>query len=375
MLKPAPDSTTPTARVQELLDIAVRGLRRMFDETSELFCDRLMLDGDQWQRVGISERYSLMCYLGLHEAERSGIRTGFDPAQLTRNLAKDLKWLTNIGDLGCLLWAVARITPEDLSELWPRLHLASALERYVDARTGAAMELAFFLTGIAEAHCKQAGLPGIEDLLNKAEQRLMSNRGESGLFGHMARKAGVSAVFRGHIGSFADQVYPTIAMAAVSKSFGRKDALDIARTTARKVSRLQGPLGQWWWHYNSDTGTVVSTYPVYSVHQHAMAPMMLFAVMDAGDDDFTDHIFRGLKWIDSNELGIDMCEFSAPLIWRSIAQTRLAKWNTRIKATLHPGSASQSSQENLSLVAECRPYELGWLLYAFSSRVEKIDSI
>ena len=33
MLKPALNTTTSTARVQELLDIAVRGLHRMFDET------------------------------------------------------------------------------------------------------------------------------------------------------------------------------------------------------------------------------------------------------------------------------------------------------------------------------------------------------
>ena len=235
------------------------------------------------------------------------------------------------------------------------------------------MEVALFLKGIAQANCAQRNLLGIEDVLDETEQLLMRNRGESGLFGHMSRNAGVNGIFRGRVGSFADQVYPTIALAAVAKSFGREDAFNIARTIARKTCSLQGPLGQWWWHYNSDTGTVFSTYPVYSVHQHAMGPMMLFAVMDGGTDDFTENIYKGLRWIDHNELRIEMCEPSAPLIWRSIAQTRLSSWNTRIKATLRPGSAGQSTHDNLSLVAECRPYELGWLLYAFSSRVEKID--
>ena len=35
------------------------------------------------------------------------------------------------------------------------------------------------------------------------------------------------------------------------------------------------PHGQWWWHYDVRDGSVVERYPVYSVHQHAMAPMAL----------------------------------------------------------------------------------------------------
>src|SRR5450759_2708972 len=84
----------------QLLDIAVRGLHRMFDANTGIFCDRLVRGGDGLKRVGVSPRYSLMSYLGLHEAEKAGTHTGFDPADLTRRITKNLNWLTNLGDLG-----------------------------------------------------------------------------------------------------------------------------------------------------------------------------------------------------------------------------------------------------------------------------------
>ncbi len=374
MPQPVVGLAQSAGKIEQLLDIAVRGLHRMFDASTGIFCDQLVRQGEEWKQVGVSPRYSLMTYLGLHRAERAGTTTGFQPRELTQNIAKDLKWLTNVGDLGCLLWAAAEITPGDVPALWTRLNPESALDSYSDGRNGATMELAWLLTGLAKANAVAPQLPKLRTVADSTYQRLMQNRGKSGLFGHLSRKAGVRGFARGHVGSFADQVYPTIALSEVSTSFGQKDALDVALHTARKVCSLQGPLGQWWWHYNSDTGTVVSTYPVYSVHQHAMGPMMLFAAMDAGGVDFGTHIYKGLDWITTNELGIDMREGSAPLVWRAIAQTSAGKWKTRVNATLRPKSAARAVPGKLSLVAECRPYELGWMLYAWSGRPRTSES-
>ena len=357
------------AELPKLLDIAVRGLHPMFNPKTGIFCDRLAQESGQWKQVGVSPRYSLMCYLGLHRAEKAGIRTGFDPAVLTRTISNNLDWLTNTGDLGCLLWAVAEVTPADVPSLWPRLQIETALDRYADGQKNSTMEIAWFLTGLAIAKLTGHYLPGLELITEKTYARLLQNRGASGLFGHLSRKAGVHGRLRGHIGSFADQVYPTIAMSQVSQAYGRRDALDVALTTARKVCSLQGPKGQWWWHYNSDKGTVVSTYPVYSVHQHAMGPMMLFAAMDASGEDFRANIYDGLKWIGDNELSMDMREMTAPLVWRAIAQSSAGKWKTRVTATMNADSAVRMVPGKLSLVAECRPYELGWMLYAFAGKI------
>lgn len=369
-MSPAPvltqSKSSAAAELPALLDFAIRGHHAMFDPNTGIFCDRLVRDGNGWKQVGVSPRYSLMCYLGLHRAEKAGMKTGFHAADLTRKVAQAPEKLNNLGDIGCLVWAVAEITPDQLPNLWRKLNPEAILDRYADGQNGSTMELAWLLTGLSYARIAGQNVAGLDSLADKTFARLMQNRGASGLFGHLSRRAGMHGRVRGHIGSFADQVYPTIALSVMSQALKRNDVRDLALATARKVCSLQGPLGQWWWHYNSDRGTVVSTYPVYSVHQHAMGPMMLFAAMDASGVDFSANIYKGLEWIRNNELGIDMREMTAPLVWRAIAQTSAGKWKTRVTATVNPGAAVKSKPGKLALVAECRPYELGWMLYAFA---------
>src|SRR5208337_5618944 len=94
--------------------------------------------------------------------------------------------------------------------------------------------------------------------------------------------------------------------------------------------------------------------------------------------DFTPWNYRGLKWINSaNELGFDMEDDAAQVIWR--CQYRpTSQLKTYLKAVLNAnlGSTSKSyeAKKDLKVLFECRPYELGWLLYAFASRCDKPQS-
>ena len=183
------------------------------------------------------------------------------------------------------------------------------------------MELAWFLTGLAHAAKAQPGCgPGLAKSAARTYQQLMNNQGNHGFFGHMAGNKSMAGLFRGHIGSFADQVYPICALAAFSQSYG-EPAVPAARNCAEAICRAQGPLGQWWWHYDARSGRVVEEYPVYSVHQHAMGPMALFALEDICKGEFTGPVYRGLGWIvGDNELGYDMRDDSAHLVWRNFRQ-------------------------------------------------------
>jgi len=143
----------------------------------------------------------------------------------------------------------------------------------------------------------------------------------------------------------------------------------MARSCAEAISRLQGPQGQWWWHYDSITGRVFGKYPVYSVHQHGMAPMALFAIAEATRLDFTEPIYKGLQWITrENELSCELEDEAANLIWRCIYHGNKFKENIRRVLTLYGSWGDRGSLEDLRVNFECRPYELGWLLYAFAGR-------
>src|SRR5208337_2321146 len=144
----------------------------------------------------------------------------------------------------------------------------------------------------------------LTDLAVETYHRLIENQGDHGFFGHLNTKRSLAGRLRGQIGSFADQLYPIYALSKFATSFHVKEPLALALECAKAICRAQGKLGQWWWLYDSRTGRVLSRYPVYSVHQHGMAPMGLFALQEATGQNFTEAIYRGLQWVyGTNELG------------------------------------------------------------------------
>jgi hypothetical protein len=127
-------------------------------------------------------------------------------------------------------------------------------------------------------------------------------------------------------------------------------------------------MGQWWWHYDAPSGCVADGYPVFSVHQHAMGPMTLFKIGEVANRDFDEWIYKGLKWINSNnELKFDMENGALNLIWRCIFRNRRSL-GRYLKAGYgsFKRAVQQANPAELKVLYECRPYELGWLLYAFA---------
>ena len=321
-------ATSASVNVPELCALAANGLGGMLDPGNQLFCYRLNRTPQGMVREGLSHRYTIMSLLGLHHLEGGGKRSvPVDTRRVFDALLADLTWVDNIGDLGLLLWLCALTRPESLEEIYSTLDVTNALSRFSGARNGVTMEVSWFLSGLA--HAAMAGAHKLRDLpvlSAKTFSLLTANRGKHGTFGHMARGGSVTGAVRGRIGSFADQVYPIYALAKFGEAFQNRAALEYARSCAEAICRAQGSLGQWWWHYDAVTGKVFQHYPVYAVHQHGMAPLALFALADAAGLDFSESIYRGLRWIyGDNELSLDLREVSASLVWRSVYRRNTAR--------------------------------------------------
>ena len=157
------------------------------------------------------------------------------------------------------------------------------------------MEMAWLLTGLSYAALAlQPGLPDVSELAFKVYRILVQNQGQGGFFGHLNTSTGGMSKLRGWLGSFADQVYPILAMTRFSEAFKQPEALERALACGLGICRVQGPLGQWWWHYDSRVGPVASMFPVFSVHQEGMAPMVLFPLAESTGHSFDEAIYRGL---------------------------------------------------------------------------------
>jgi hypothetical protein len=111
---------------------------------------------------------------------------------------------------------------------------------------------------------------------------------------------------------------------------------------------------------------------VYSVHQHAMAPMALMDLVDAGGADHADAIHRGVRWLTTHPEALEeLVDLRFDVVWRKVGRREPAKAvrklmsvSTAIRPDWTPPGLDRIFPANV-VDHECRPYELGWLLYAW----------
>ncbi|MFD9096989.1 hypothetical protein [Streptomyces collinus] len=367
------------ALAQRLLSVAESGLPAMLLPGGEAFVFTMAghkaPDGS-WtlERRGTSTRYAAITALGarfLPEDRQRAVLGGRTAQEFTGLLVESLPAVTNLGDAALIAWAAAETDHPKLSDAVERVDALDA-----EGRPQYTVEAAWVLSALAAAR----GTVDVERRFTAARDRLLRARiGDSPLFPH-ATGPGLVPWYRAHVSCFADQTYPlqALARAHASTDGGDPAALAASEACAARICELQGDGGQWWWHYDARTGGVVEGYPVYSVHQHAMAPTALFDLADAGGTDFGAAVRKGLRWMtDVPELA-GRPEHREPMIldrlgvtWRKVYRgdpkkaVRAARGlGTRVAPGLRLRSLDRMYRP-ASVDRECRPYEFGWMLHAW----------
>jgi len=314
---------------------------------------------------GSSHRYTAIALIGLaaeEEAVQASVLAGIGVREVCARLISEVAALESLGDVALVLWAACAAGYPDRQSVVERL---LALEP--DEAAHPTVEVAWTLAAL----CADLDAP-VGPLRKRLARRLIAAfEPRSGMFPHGL--GGRPGGFRGHVCCFADLVYPIHALARYAELFGDAEAGDVALRCATAICAHQGSHGQWWWHYDRRTGDVVERYPVYAVHQDAMAPMALFALERATAIDLGSPIARGLGWLAcAPELDdSSLIDDSADLIWRKVARReprKLSRYAQAAASRLHP--ALRTPGLNI-LCPPCivdyedRPYHLGWLLHAW----------
>lgn len=351
--------------LERLLRLSVRALPRMYDSGEFSFTlAGVPRPRGEWQLrpAGTSLRYSAITALGLLRlpaAAQRQILGGDGADDLVGNLAKRLDTTASLGDVALICWAAAEAGHSELPHALRRL---AQLDR-----PGGPLDVvaaAWLVTALAAAR-RHAD---VEQHLSAARDRLLAARHVA--YPHVT--GGPGSWLRSHVGSFADQVYPIQALARLHASGDDGEALATAESLAALICGAQGEAGQWWWHYDARSGDVIEGYPVYSVHQHAMAPMALLDLADAGGPDYLEPICRGLRWmVRRPETSEHLILEEPPVTWRKVARGDHRKMVRGLRAA----AARLSPEWRLPLLDhafpprvvdhECRPYELGWLLFTW----------
>jgi hypothetical protein len=368
----APASGGLQRTIAELRGLAVRGLPRMYipREREFFFCLRRGPNGIGEE--GRSRRYAAITLIGLagETAETQAQALCGQGARVPmERLLSDVAQVGNLGDVALTAWAAAALGAPQREAAWKRM-----LELDPVNTPHPTVELSWVLSAASlDPRSDRSGLGP------KVAARLLGAFSERArVFPHVIG-GGVS---RSHIACFADMVYPIQALSFYAKLTGDKAALAAAEHCAARICEAQGPDGQWWWHYDYRNGQVVEGYPVYAVHQDAMAPMALFALMEAGGADHSAAIRRGLEWLwHSPEIDGSLIDLGADLIWRKVARREPGKFSRYAQAAvsrLHPAFRVPGLGALLppgSIDYEDRPYHLGWVLLAFPpARAAKWDA-
>lgn len=326
--------------------------------------------GWRLQRAGTSLRYGAITALGLlrlPEPDQRTVLAGMTAHDLVSQLVKQIDEISGLGDAALVCWAAAEGGHPDTEHALQRLAALDRTERPVDV-----VSAAWVVSALVAAR----PLADVERHLAAARQRLLAARGPA-IYPHTTGPG--APWYRAHVGSFADQVYPIQALARLHRSADDPEALAVAGTVAQAICSAQGPAGQWWWHYDSRTGAVVEGYPVYSVHQHAMGPMALLDLAEAGGDGQLDAIRRGLRWLAGppeaaqSASPVQLVLDDPPITWRKVARADHRKVVRGLRAAstrIVPGARVAALDRVYPpgvVDHECRPYELGWLLYTWLS--------
>ena len=354
-------ATTP-ALVEQLYALAAAALPRMYRPADRVFAFTERGSGGSLVCEGRSERYSAIAVIGLESTDRTiPPFTKDERRAIAASLLAGVS-TRGLGDAALIAWA-ATLAGVPADAAWARLEAWDPAESVQPT-----VELAWALTALSVAQPEPR-----HALRLRVAKRLMSAYSErAGLFPHTVG----AAALRSHVTCFADQVYPIQALAEYSRVTGDPVSLSIAEACAARICALQGPAGQWWWHYDARTGTVLEEYPVYAIHQDAMGPMALFALATAGGTRHDAAVARSLEWLAASpELdGGSLIDAAAATLWRKVARREPNKASRYLQAAAsrwREGSRLPGLQHVFAPGAvdfEDRPYHWGWFLYAWARR-------
>ena len=370
---------------KQLIEIGYSSLQKMLIPDKNLFCHKVEIDDKtgQLKQVGISLRYTAMTLIGLAKAKKSGLLQEIPDSWINlksvmTSLVGEMESIHNYGDLGLFLYASCVTDDQWTGKILDKIRNSG--EFCTKEKIYYTMEHAWLLAGLS----KYAEINGLDSTIKTLSERILRQIlsvnycSRSGLFyasNPIKRMNFITARRNNRVASFAEQIYPLWALSIYYQVTKEEKILEIANKLAKTITGLQGNNGEWWWIYYVPSGRVSEKYPVYSVHQEAMAPMGFYEYEKASGISYSVNIDKGIQWMARDSRLIDT---KNGIIWRGIQRKNRTQKNygfgmgfaghldTYISAW--SGGVSLNSVfdtlGSFELVHESRPYHPGWLLNA-----------
>jgi glycosyltransferase involved in cell wall biosynthesis len=363
-------------RVRQLVTLALQSLPRMYQRDRQLFCFKVMESDGQIIPVDVSVRYTAMTIVGLQHATECGLASPMPVSQLLDGLVRNVHEQTSLGDLGLVLWAASVVDPARTEPILSRLQQRWKQWDALIPHDQLSMHIQWAINGVC-AFVRHRGARGESETTLRDLHRVLMERHfntETALFYYRAgQHPNLRTTFSHNAGYFAEQVYGIHALDCYAHTTGDQEAARLALRTAHALCDRQTSHGGWAWLYDVTTGDTLDNFPLYSVHQHGMGPLAMLPLARRGDGRLMGAVQAGIQWVfGDNELGESLFDASREIIWRSVKARHFARQRHLLHKALSIARLSTICRhpclqpKRFAVDYECRPYELGWLLYALS---------
>ena len=354
--------------IESLVPVALNGLAQMHDARSGLFSHKAVLQprGDVINR-GTNPLYTGACVIGILSRAEGSAEPYASTATQALSALLERTQERDPAVLATALWGCVLAGRPDA----PRL--AERIIEVTDLHRATSMELGLALAGLARwlrvgDEPRELIATAARGLAQELQRRFIP---EAHVFGATGRRSGLDpGVYL--MTSFASQVYPVLGLCELALATDTGPPNQVARV-CDFLAEAQGDLGQWWWFYSTRSRKVIEGYPVYSVHQDAMAFMALLPAARLQVGDYVRPLTTGLRWVTGqNELGESLVDRGFGLIYRAIQRQGgdadgFAGWSRRQRVAAYLAALTarrRAAPRDVELLTECRSYHLGWLLLA-----------
>ncbi len=369
------NSSLNYSNITQIKQAAIKGLLSYYnDPNNKMPYTTVYKTEKYWNLVGYSLRYTAISHIGISKWLAYHPQDENQLPELWSRILNELPKINDIGDISLCLWAGCEGTLDRLIELILDKFISIWREQKDKCNS---VELGWVLKAcLMVCDVMPDSSQKVDSILKDSYVRLSNNYNPMAHLFCRHKRKGFKQKVSGQIACFADQVYPIVAMSHYGKRFDDKKAKMMAAEVVDKICEYQGRQGQWMWHYDVTHNRLCEEYPVFSVHQHAMAPMAIFASDQVNGQNHRQQIALGLKWLfGNNELGENLVLPEQGIIWRDIERDEPEKWSRNVKGLCYTYGLKQlgdflteKHSEKFKINYECRPYELGWILYAWADK-------
>lgn len=354
-----------------LLERSASFLEEVYSPELALYPFSTAVDGDRYVNDYGSRalRYTINSLLGLQEYARAGGRPGEAEvaARVDEFLAKRLDDITSPADLGLLL-VLLRDRPDHPAAAAAVVRLARLIGNGPGTRLPI-QTLSWMQWGL-----DASAAAGSATAANLADRLFATIAGDYVHEGSLLPRHS-SALYRRNVVSFGAIVYFLRAVYEHGRRTGDPSTRALFRSGVERMLAAQGPQGEWPWLYAVATGRPAELYPVYAVHQDAMAMLFLLPALDQGIPGVREAIERSLAWaFGANELGEPMYVDAPFRAYRSIERIdrfpRAARYARAVRGMATSRPAAPALGRGVRINPECRSYHPGWILFVWSARPE-----